>query len=124
MLRTYPSEVEIIEGIGQEKDDAVREHYRVLLRLVIEKNPRFIESIRRDQKMEDVLMEIVKDRVDERVNQAVSTAEAAKEQQTTVTHINDIMTKLKYTAEQAMDLLSIPKSQRSTYAGLVGKKAR
>ena len=40
--------------------------------------------------MEDVLMEIVKDRV----------------------------------AEQAMDLLSIPQSQRSTYAGLVGKKTR
>ena len=46
------------------------------------------------------------------------------EEQTTVTHINDIMTKLKYTAEQAMDLLSIPPSQRSTYAGLVGKKTR
>jgi hypothetical protein len=106
----------IIEGVGQEKDDAVREHYRVLLRLVIEKNPRFIESIRRDQKMEDVLMEIVKDRVDEKVN--------AKEQQTTVTHIRDIMKNLKLTAEQAMDALSIPPSQRSTYAGLVGKNAR
>ena len=37
----------IIEGVGQEKDDAVREHYRVLLRLVVEKNPQFIEVIRR-----------------------------------------------------------------------------
>jgi hypothetical protein len=106
----------IIEGVGQEKDDVVREHYRVLLRLVIEKNPRFIEAIRRDQMMEDVLMEIVKDRVDEKVN--------AKEQQTTVTHIRDIMKNLKLTAEQAMDALSIPQSQRSTYAGLVGKKTR
>ena len=106
----------IIEGVGQEKDDAVREHYRVLLQLVIEKNPQFIEAIRRNPMMEDVLMEIVKDRVDERVD--------AERQQTTVTHINDIMTKLKYTAEQAMDLLSIPQSQRSTYAGLVGKKTR
>ena len=44
------------------------------------------------------------------------------EEQTTVNHINDIMIKLKYTAEQAMDLLSIPKSQRSTYAGLVGRR--
>ena len=67
--------------------------------------------------MDDVLMEIVKDRVDAKVSTAVN----AKEQQTTVTHINDIMTKLKYTAEQAMDLLSIPQSQRSIYAGLVGK---
>ena len=106
----------IIEGVGQEKDDVVREHYRVLLRLVIEKNPRFIEAIRRDQMMEDVLMEIVKDRVDERVD--------AERQQTTVAHIRDIMKNLKLTAEQAMDALSIPLSQRSTYAGLVGKKTR
>ena len=63
--------------------------------------------------MEDVLMEIVKDRVDELVE--------AEKQQTTGTHINDIMTKLKYTAEQAMDLLRIPQSQRNTYPGLVGK---
>ena len=70
--------------------------------------------------MEDVLMEIVKDRVDERV----STAEAAKEQQTTVNHINGIMENLKLTVEQAMDALSIPQSQRSTYARLVGKQMR
>ena len=66
--------------------------------------------------MEDVLMEIVKDRVDERVD--------AERQQTTVAHIRDIMKNLKLTAEQAMDALSIPQSQRSTYAGLVGKKTR
>ena len=70
--------------------------------------------------MEDVLMEIVKDRVDAKVSTSVND----KEQQMTVTYINDIMTKLKYTAEQAMDLLSIPQSQRSIYAGLVGKNAR
>ena len=110
----------IIEGVGQEKDDVVREHYRVLLRLVIEKNPRFIEAIRRDQMMEDVLMEIVKDRVDEKVNTAVN----AKEQQTTVTHIRDIMESFGVTIEKAMDSLKIPQSQRSTYAGLVGKKTR
>ena len=65
--------------------------------------------------MEDVLMEIVKDRVNEKIK--------ANEQQITVTYLNDIMAKLKYTAEQAMDLLSIPQSQRNTYAGLVGKIA-
>ena len=63
--------------------------------------------------MEDVLMEIVKNRVNEKVNTAVN--------ETTVKHINDIMAKLKYIAEQAMDLLSIPQSQRSTYRGLVGR---
>ena len=62
------------------------------------------------EEMDDVLMEIVKDRVD------------AERQQTTVSHIKEIMKNLKYTAEQAMDLLSIPQSQHSTYAGLVGKR--
>ena len=90
--------------------------------------------------MEDILMEILKDRVDEKVRTAVDAAVAdtvaadaaataaavadaadAERQKTTVLYIKDIMTKLKYTAEQAMDLLSIPQSQRSTYAGLVGK---
>ena len=112
----------IIEGVGQEKDDAVREHYRVLLQLIIEKNPQFIEAIRRDQIMEDVLMEIVKDRVDERVNMAVHTAVDTERQQTTVTHIRDIMESFGVTIEKAMDSLKIPPSQRSTYAGLVGKK--
>ncbi|MBQ7564645.1 MAG: hypothetical protein IJT16_11730 [Lachnospiraceae bacterium] len=50
--------------------------------------------------------------------------EAAKraEEQTTIDHIKDIMTKLKYTVEQAMDLLSIPPADRATYSELVGKK--
>jgi recombinational DNA repair protein RecR len=106
----------IIEGVGKEKDDVLRGHYRVLLQLIIEKNPQFIEKVRRDSEMEDVLMEIVKDRVDEQV----SAGKREQEQQTTVTHINDIMKNLKLTVEQAMDALSIPQSQRSTYAALVG----
>ena len=111
----------IIEGVGQEKDDAVREHYRVLLRLVMVKNPQFIEALRRGdimsyEAMDDALMEIVKDRVDERVD--------AERQQTTVNHIKDIMKNLKLTVEQAMDALSIPQSQRSIYAGLVSEQAK
>ena len=108
----------IIKGVGQEKDDSVREHYRILLQLVIEKNPQFIEAIRRDDAMEDVLMEIVKGKVDEKV----STAEAAKEQQTTADHIKDIMESFGVTIEKAMDSLKIPQSQRSIYTGLVGKR--
>ena len=109
----------IIEGVGQEKDDAVREHYRVLLRLVMAKNPQFIEAMKRGdimtyEAMDDALMEILKDRVDERVD--------AERQQTTVTHIRDIMESFGVTIEKAMDSLKIPPSQRSTYAGLVGKK--
>ena len=68
--------------------------------------------------MKDILMEMVKDRVDEKVSTAVDT----ERQQTTVIHIKDIMESFGVTIEKAMDSLKIPQSQRSTYAGLVGKR--
>ena len=43
-------------------------------------------------------------------------------ERTTVSHIKEIMDKLKYSVDQAMDLLDIPAGQRDTYAGLVGEK--
>ena len=61
----------------------------------------------------NILMEILKDRIDEKVN--------AEIQQLTVTHLRSIMSKLQYTADQAMDLLNIPQSQRSMYAELLEK---
>ncbi len=68
------------------------------------------------EELDDALMEILKDKVDERVN--------AEKQQITVTYISNIMKNLKFTVEQAMDALNIPKSKRSIYAGLVGKQTR
>ena len=61
--------------------------------------------------MADVLMEIVKDKVEEKV----SNAKAAKEQETLLTSIRNIMDTLKLTASQAMDALNIPDSDRSSY---------
>ena len=109
----------VIKEGGKAKDDTVREHYRVLLKLLLEKNPGALETIRRENDMEDVLMEIVKDKVEERVNTAVSSAEAAKEQETTISHINNIMKNLKISIDQAMDALNIPQGQRSMYAKMI-----
>ena len=61
----------------------------------------------------DVLMEIMKDRVDEKVNE--------KERETTVNHLKDIMESFGVNVEKAMDSLKIPQSQRSLYAGLIKK---
>ena len=72
--------------------------------------------------MTDVLMEIVKDKIDERVNAAISTAVAAKEQETKVAHIKSIMSNLQLTLDQAMDALNIPQEQRSLYADLIKKQ--
>lgn len=115
--------VRIIEIVGRETEDAVREHYRILLLLVAARNPQLMETIRKgdamsQEEMENVLMEIMKDKVDERV----SKAEAAERQQTTLTHIKDIMESFGVTIEKAMDSLKIPQSQRGMYAGLVGKR--
>ena len=61
--------------------------------------------------MRDVLMEIVQDRVDEIADQ--------RERETTAMNLKSLMANLKFTVEQAMDALSIPQAQRSTYARLV-----
>ena len=65
--------------------------------------------------MDNILMEIVKDKVDEKVNNAVAT----NEQQVTVTYLRNIMKSFGVTKERAMDALNIPQSQRSTYTRLV-----
>ena len=64
------------------------------------------------------LMKVFEEDVNAQINEKVR----AQEQKTTVDHLKDIMDKLKYTAEQAMDLLNIPQDERTTYAGLVQKK--
>ncbi|MBQ9526519.1 MAG: hypothetical protein IJR68_02815 [Fretibacterium sp.] len=105
----------LIRIAGEAKEEVIREHYRVLLNLVAEKNPQYIDIWRGEVAMRDVLMEIVQEDVDKRV----STAEAAKERETLVSSIKNVMVNLKLTLEQAMDALSIPQSQRDTYASLV-----
>ena len=101
----------LIRIAGEEKDDVIREHYRVLLNLVAEKNPQYIDILRGEITVRDVLMEIVQEDVDKRVN--------AKERETLASSIKNVMANLKLTLEQAMDVLSIPLSQRDMYASLV-----
>ncbi len=100
----------IMKNAEKEVDGMVLDYYGVLLNLIVEKNPQFFELVKGEIIMKDALMEMVKDRVDARV------------QETTVTHIRDIMTNLKLTAEQAMDALCIPTGQREIYNALINKK--
>ena len=103
----------IIIAADREKTDNLRDHYRVLIELLAVKNPQIFEEIRRNDMAGDVLMEIMKDRVDEKVNE--------KERETTVNHLKDIMESFGVTVDKAMDSLKIPQSQRSVYAGLIKK---
>ncbi|MBQ7678875.1 MAG: hypothetical protein IJT34_03390 [Butyrivibrio sp.] len=44
-----------------------------------------------------------------------------RDQETTTTHLKEIMKNLKLILDQAMDALNIPPQDRETYIGLVGK---
>ena len=101
----------LIGDISVEHDDMMREHYRVLLNLVIQKNPQYTDIGKGDVAMEDVLMEMVKDRVDERV--------AAKEKETKSIAIRDVMDAFGVSVDKAMESLKIPVDQRSSYKALV-----
>ena len=68
--------------------------------------------------MKDVLMEMAKDRIDEKIQ----VVKQETTQETKVLDIRKLMVKLEMTIEQAMDTLDIPLNQRETYAGLVNKK--
>ncbi len=111
----------VIEDIEEEKEEVLREYYRILFGIVIEKNPDCIWMIRRrtdmDRTAADIFVEVYKDKVDEITDERAD--ERARE--TKIIDIKNLMTNLKLTVEQAMEALSIPQSQWETYAGLVSK---
>ncbi|MBO4395534.1 MAG: hypothetical protein J5819_04225, partial [Eubacterium sp.] len=107
----------VIEDSGAELDEVIREHYHTLLKLVVEKNPKYIDVVKGVEDMEDILLEMVKDRVDEKVNEKVN----EKEQETKISDIKGVMESFGVSVDRAMDALKIPASQRSKYAGLIRK---
>ena len=104
---------QVIRAGTRETDAAMQAHYRVFLDLVARKNPDVIEEIRRNQVMERDWTDIFKDVIDEKMN--------AREQDTTVAHIRNIMESFGVSLERAMESLKIPQSQQATYAGLVAQ---
>lgn len=106
---------DVIEELNAEPNDRIREYYAMLLSLIVEKNPKIFEEIRRNKEMKSKypgLRKVFKEEIDEEI------------EETTTDHLVDIMNKLKYTVEQAMDLLSIPPADRNTYAHLVGERMK
>ena len=106
------SDVEqIIRDGGRETDSAMQDHYRVFLDLVAKKNPGVFEEIRRDRAMSAVWMDIFKDEINEREQEA--------RQDAMVSAIRNVMESFGVSEERAMESLKIPQNQRATYAGLV-----
>ena len=105
----------IVRDAEAQSNDIIMDHYGVLLDLVVKKNPQFFNMVKGEIAMKEVLMEMAKDRIEERVN----TAKAATERETLVSSIKNVMASFGVTIEKAMDALKIPLSQRDTYASLV-----
>ena len=64
----------IISGKEDEppEEEVIADYYRVLLRLLSQKNRELFEKIGKESKMEDVLMDIMKDAVNKRVEQGMA----------------------------------------------------
>ena len=103
----------IVKKAENEVDESILSNYGILLNLIVAKNPRFFSFVKGEMDMKEVLMEMVKDRVEEKANE--------RERETKISAIESLMINLKLTLEQAMEALSIPQSQWDTYAGLISK---
>jgi len=113
----------VISELQDEQDSGVREYYRMFLSMIAEKNPIVFEEIRRINSMNPGRMIVFEDEMNKRLNEALLKKEKETTLETTVDHLSDIMSKLKYSVGQAMDLLSIPQDQRETYAKLIEQRA-
>ena len=101
----------VIRAADRETDEAVRDYYGSLIELVLSKNPQVADEIGRDDTMEDVLMEILKDRVEEKLT--------AQKRDVTVAYLTGVVANLGVGLDAAMDAFGIPQDQRGTYEELV-----
>jgi hypothetical protein len=108
-----------LEQAKRKKTPGEQENIDAVLQASVAANVELYENVRRDSGMCQALQELLKDEIDEKINLAVSEAisETADktETETQVRNIRNIMDALKYTAEQAMDLLNIPPQKRAMY---------
>jgi CRISPR/Cas system CSM-associated protein Csm2 small subunit len=84
-----------------------RDNIDAVLQASVAANFELYEEVRRDSVMCEAMRELMKDEIAEEINNA--------ETDTQINNIRNIMDELKYTAEQAMDLLKIPQQKRSIY---------
>jgi hypothetical protein len=88
-----------------------RDNIDAVLQASVAANFDLYDDVRRDSIMCQAMRELMKDEITEERNDAATMAETASK----VEDIRSIMSELKYTAEQAMDLLKIPQQKRSAY---------
>jgi CRISPR/Cas system CSM-associated protein Csm2 small subunit len=104
-----------LEQAKEAQNPGERNNIDSVLQASVSANIDLYEDIRRDAVMCQALQELLKDEIDAKVNSAVTSAVANAETETRIDAIKNIMSTLKYTPEQAMDLLKIPKENRNLY---------
>jgi hypothetical protein len=100
-----------LEQARKMKRPGVRDNIDAVLQASVAANFELYEDVRRDSVMCQAMRELMKDEIAEERNDAADKAET----ETQVNNIRNIMRELRYSAEQAMDLLKIPQQKRSTY---------
>jgi hypothetical protein len=85
------------------KDPGERHNIDSILQASVSANFELYQEVRRDAVMCQAMQELMKDEIDEKITESK------------IEDIKNIMDELKYTAEQAMDLLKIPQQKRSAY---------
>jgi hypothetical protein len=100
-----------LEQAREMKRPGDRANIDALLQASVAANYDLYEDVRRDFVMCQALQELMKDEIEAKVNDAVDQAETESK----VEDIRNIMSELRYSAEQAMDLLKIPQQKRSMY---------
>jgi hypothetical protein len=96
-----------LEQARKMKRPGDRDNIDAVLQASVAANFELYEEVRRDSVMCQALQELMKDEIEEKVTNA--------ETETQVNNIRNIMSELRYSAEQAMDLLKIPQQKRSMY---------
>jgi hypothetical protein len=97
------------------KEPGEKDNVDAVLQASVAANDNVYKKVRRNSIMCEALRKLMKDEIDEAVNMAVSETTDKVETASKLEDIRNIMAELKYTAEQAMDLLKIPPQKRSTY---------
>ena len=114
----------ITDDMKDASDDEL-EMWRTYMKPVAEKNAGLFAELKKEDKgMSSVLVDIMKDEVDELVNAATAraAAEAAAEADATLAHsVGSLMAAMGMGIDEAMDALDIPEDKRAEVAALIGK---
>ena len=92
-----------------------RNNIDAILQVSASANQKLYEEVRRDSIMCEALKELMKDEIEKERQQAAAAAAQAAAQDTILDNIKSLMHNLNFTAEQAMNALNIPLTNRSKF---------